>query len=392
MPLPESICVIMSPRELRANRIVLMLKTLARQGVKLDIHLCTCSALSADEDYQTTKGYLPHRLHIGRGVYSIPLIGVFLFLFWGIFWQTRDHIKRREMVMLGHYTNLPVALWCKLFYRKRVWYDVRDMMVYYVSPNYPAALGPLLGCWERLFMPWVDLVTSVDSAGGFWIKRYQAMGKATQVIYNVPSWEGLDAEVVARRIEARDLAGAIDIVIAGAITEHQGIEALLQGIALWGRPCRLHLVGMIHPGLARRLEALADQGETACAVVTHPWLTYTELVDTISHYHLGVMSKNPTSGQYGLLANGNARKVFTYMQAGLPVLSPRYRSVARLVDDEGVGMRVDVSDPADIAKGLRHILEDAQEYRAMARRGLELVRLRYNWELESQKLRDFLAS
>lgn len=391
MPLPQRICAIMSPRELRANRIVLMLRYLAEQGVKVDIHICASPGLISS-DYQTTSKSLPHRLHMARGIYTIPVLGLLLFLLWGIFWINRQYIKRSEMVMISHYTFLPVAFWSKVIFKKRIWYDVRDMMVYYVSPNYPAALGSLLGIWERLFMPWVDLVTSVDSHRNFWIQRYRNMGKPTEVIYNVPSLVGVDAEAIAHSIATKDLDGPLDVVVVGAITDDQGIGQLMQVLADLGRPCRLYLYGMIHPALKRRLAAEAASGDAACQVFTLPWIPYIDLVNAISRYHIGVMLKNPGAGQYGLLANGNARKIFTYMQAGLPVLVPRFKSVALFIEQEQVGFRVDVSDPQDIARGLREIMADATQYRCMAARGLHLIEDKYNWEGECRKLVRFLQS
>lgn len=391
MALPKSICMVISPRDLRANRVVQMAQYLMRRGVVVEVHACTTLG-QLPADYHNFKDALPHTLHVLDGIYNIPLLGAALFFLLGAFLRVRPHIKRSDMVMVCHYTFLPIACWSKLLMAKTTWYDVRDMMAYYVSPNFPQFLGPLLGVWERLWLWGVDRVTTTDSHRGFWVQRYISQGKPSQVIYNVPSIQGIDPVAMREQVAARDLSGPLDLVIAGGITADQGIGEILKAVELFGRPCRLHLIGMIHPALREQIEQAITSGQVPCEVVFEPWLSYVELVSKISRFHLGIMSKNPRAGQYGMLARGNARKIFTYMQAGLPVMAPRYKSVAIHVEEEGYGVRVDTSDTNDIAKGLHAIFDDHQEYRQMAYRGIEAIARQYNWENECDKLERFLNS
>ena len=75
-------------------------------------------------------------------------------------------------------------------------------------------------------------------------------------------------------------------------------------------------------------------------------------------------------------------KFWESLTAGTPVVLGRDLEVMRaIVEAEGIGAIADPADPADLARGLRAVLEASPEDRAAMRsRALEAARERYNWE------------
>jgi glycosyltransferase involved in cell wall biosynthesis len=63
---------------------------------------------------------------------------------------------------------------------------------------------------------------------------------------------------------------------------------------------------------------------------------------------------------------------------GVPVVQPRHGSFPELIDATGGGVLVEPGDPADLARGLRLLLDDPAEREKLGRRGKEAVHQRFH--------------
>jgi glycosyltransferase involved in cell wall biosynthesis len=63
---------------------------------------------------------------------------------------------------------------------------------------------------------------------------------------------------------------------------------------------------------------------------------------------------------------------------GVPVVQPRHGSFPELIEATGGGILVEPDDPADLARGLRQLLDDAAQREKLGRRGREAVHERFH--------------
>jgi len=85
-------------------------------------------------------------------------------------------------------------------------------------------------------------------------------------------------------------------------------------------------------------------------------------------------------------------KFFEYMAAGLPVVASDFPAWKRLIADQGVGLCVDPEDPNAIGAALDWLKAHPDKAWKMGARGRKLIKEKYNWEREGEKLIAFYLS
>jgi glycosyltransferase involved in cell wall biosynthesis len=63
---------------------------------------------------------------------------------------------------------------------------------------------------------------------------------------------------------------------------------------------------------------------------------------------------------------------------GVPVVQPRHGSFPELIEATNGGLLVNPGDPADLARGLRQLLEDRSHREELGRKGKEAVHQRFH--------------
>jgi glycosyltransferase involved in cell wall biosynthesis len=69
---------------------------------------------------------------------------------------------------------------------------------------------------------------------------------------------------------------------------------------------------------------------------------------------------------------------------GVPVVQPRHGSFPELVEKTGGGLLVNPEDPADLARGLRQLLDNPAQRQEMGRKGKEAVHQHHNADMMAQ--------
>jgi len=91
-----------------------------------------------------------------------------------------------------------------------------------------------------------------------------------------------------------------------------------------------------------------------------------------------------------------ANKLFDYWNAGLPVVASDVPPMRRVLSECDGGILVPPGDPRGLARGMLEVLHASDETRLrMASSGRELVKTRYNWDVDGARLvgavRDILS-
>jgi glycosyltransferase involved in cell wall biosynthesis len=175
------------------------------------------------------------------------------------------------------------------------------------------------------------------------------------------------------------------LVYVGGVGESKGSAIMMRASELVRQKfpsAQLILIGPpIDSGDDEKERNAAGHG----AVRRIAWLPYDQMLAYLHVAHVGLALYQPGL-HYPLLSRGNARKVFSYMQAGLPVVVSNFGEIGRVVREEGCGILVDSTQPGEVADAIIKILSEpplANQMRARARQAIEE---KYNWDLEERKM------
>jgi len=148
-------------------------------------------------------------------------------------------------------------------------------------------------------------------------------------------------------------------------------------------PCRLRVSGWLGTNnqeyldkLKERLKAwgLGDQVEHVDAPDHESKVRFLQGLDVLS---VPTTYREP-KGLYVLEALAN----------GVPVVQPRHGSFPELIEATGGGLLVNPDDPADLARGLRQLLDDPAHRAELGRKGKEAVQQRFNADVMAERTLD----
>jgi glycosyltransferase involved in cell wall biosynthesis len=114
---------------------------------------------------------------------------------------------------------------------------------------------------------------------------------------------------------------------------------------------------------------------------------FTEMADLMRSSRLGFVLY-PDDVNY---ASRIPIRIFEYMAAGVPFVASNHPTTSMFVADREVAVLVDAGDPSAFAEGLSALIDDPERQERMSRIGPELVRSEFNWEHESERLRQLYA-
>lgn len=294
------------------------------------------------------------------------------------------------MVVATHVFHLPLAwrFWSVIWL-----YDVAE----YFSLSISAYFGPLrllirpfIYLFEGLGILRMRAVIGVDSRRG-WFKKYlKRFNSRVWILPNVPA-RADDPTLEEIRACAVEYDNRRVICYVGGIMERKGLDVALTALLIVKEKFPNVLLLLIGPlrGLATQLNTeLARRGlEKNVRIIG--FVPYREMLARIAGADVGIALYQPhlLYQKVGML---NARKIFTYMQAGLCVIAPRFGEIGLSVSTSSCGFLVETGKPADVAEALERIFSNKDLCADLKNNSRRAFEQKYNWELTSEQLKLWL--
>lgn len=276
---------------------------------------------------------------------------------------------------------IPVALTLRLMTKAKIIYDIHEdypqlMLSKSWLPKVLRGIASLLMYgMVRVVIRCVDTVVVPTEALA---ERFQTE-KRTVTVHNYPSLELFQKESEPK------LAPVFDIIHVGTILKSRLSFMLSVGIELkkMGYDFKWCILG-IYPETKlwaeKRLGELNDNlRENFVFIESVP---HDEVAEYIRRSKIGINHHPPERRFLVALP----LKVFEYMACGLPVVSSDLPPIRECLAGCNCAILIKPNDTAQFARAIIALLEDPKRASQMGEAGRQLIRERYNWSREEEKL------
>jgi glycosyltransferase involved in cell wall biosynthesis len=315
-------------------------------------------------------------------------------ILWFRQWKLLTEIKT-ELVLVGHFFLLPLALLWRLRHRRRpikIVYDViEDFPAHFSSYARPFGdlVYPFLAFCENALASMCSGLLTVDSKGGKIENRLKRWNSNTVALWNVPSKSDdpclLDINQLKDNYSGRKI-----IAFVGVLMKNKGLHVAIRAASIVNRrhPDSLFLFIGIMQDDRSVIDQLVRMETAENHVRFLEWLPYNKMQAHLAHCHIGC-ALHQNDSYFDDLSAGNGRKFFAYMQAGLPIVGPEYGEVGRAIEIADCGVLVDTTDADEVAKTITLLLDDPVMARQYGQNGRRAFEENFNWEVESAKFDQF---
>ena len=312
----------------------------------------------------------------------------------GLYLRIRRTLKlldRYDAIVMTHFFLLPVATLIgtprpKIFYDAPEYY-CDDFLAYF--GKFGSSLRPLVRLVEKILIQPIDKIFTIDSNRGWLAEYYNRLGKPAQVIWNLPDKaEEADPAEVDRLEKIYNDRNVV--IYVGSIKFAKGIENILRAIPriVINYPEVLFLfVGEIQ-GKKDEISSLVEKIGVSKHVRFKDKMKYQEMMAyvSISKVGLAVLQR----GRNDLAGEGNCRKIFTYMQGGIPVLTTNVGQVGEFVSKNNIGVVIESDSIELLTEHVCNYLGSSEKCNMHGQNGRNKFESNYNWTNESFKfVREF---
>jgi glycosyltransferase involved in cell wall biosynthesis len=268
------------------------------------------------------------------------------------------------LLSMGSKLNLPIVLdlhgiWPEellaaeaIRVNSKEWYDLQGLMNYIVNN--------------------VDLTVALSDAMKEYVLSYYDV-ESSRVAVVPPGGRILLSEYDERPMPPR-------VVYAGIVSYRKHVDLFVRGmpyIKNWRSDVEFYIT--------KKGDLLTSIQKLAQSLKVHPtyfWFTdFEKTLEFLSSCHVGVLpSTIDTSARISMPS-----KLFDYLSVGLPVVANDVGGWTDIVKSNRVGM-VTRDDPRDFARGVSELLGAPSEMAECGRRGIELIKKAYNWDVSASLL------
>lgn len=279
--------------------------------------------------------------------------------------------------------TLPVAWLVAKRYGAKLVYDSHE---FYLEKNRLRPLGCvtrfLLRRIEAFLIQKANAVITVNESIADALSRRYGIKTPTVVMNAPPRTTRLTNGNVNLLREALHIKPDYHLLLyTGLLTFNRGLEKMIESLT-YLPDCYLVLMGYGTEMYKRRLLKVARRNGIESRVSFFGPVPSDEVTMYAAGADLGVAPiENSCLSYYYCSPN----KVFEYINAGLAVIASDFPELKKVIHQHNIGCTFNPSDPANIARAVRYIFEDAGRWRTMKQNTFAASQC-YNWENESEKL------
>ena len=382
----KKIILIDSQEDLEPRR-QLFLKTLLEEGYQVKALMWNRSAkrpITEEKD-----GILFERVNVKANYADLKSI----YKIWPVYYKFLMKMIKEDfdIILCGHFFLLPLAVAVGKIKNAKVVYDVMEYYIHNFFERVPKTikwLATVAYFIEDLLVKMSDGITTIPSYQNCLLERYKRYNANVEEIRNLPvSVNGNLIKEKSNSVKERDKFEKV-IIYTGTISEEWGILKLLESIVIVREQfpnIKLLIAGKVRKNYENVISDFVASKKLEDSVNFIGFIPYSELSVYLDMVTVGIVPMQPLP-KFELIGNGTSRKVFEYMNAGLPVVAPSFGEIAQAVKEENCGILVDSTKPEQIANAIIYLLKNPDKAKEMGERGKKAVREKYHWQLESQKL------
>lgn len=278
--------------------------------------------------------------------------------------------------------TLPIAWWVSRRSVSKLVYDSHELYVERNRPNSISKLRKQLTAEvERFLIRRSDASITVNKSIAQELAQRYGVQQPT-VVMNVPMYrKAQNIRIQSLRSELDIQASEKIIIYSGRVTFNRGLENLLRSLTMLPGH---HLVymGFVAQSYKETLLKLAIELEVESRFHFFGPVLSEAVVPHLQQADVGVAAiQNACLSYYYCSPN----KLFEYFAAGIPVAVSNFPELSALVTKYKVGSTFDPENPQDIARAIRHILEDELTYQVMTER-TQLVANDVTWAQQQEAL------
>lgn len=203
--------------------------------------------------------------------------------------------------------------------------------------------------------------------------------------YLVRNFPAIDEELMANAMEMDRRLEPPLLVYVGRVAKIRGAllyVELAKRLLERGYSFRMMIIGTYEENFGQHLKAKVRELNLQDTVTVTGHMDYREAMKLVSRAVIGLSILEPAPNFTVCLAG----KIVEYMMCGTPVLCSRFEHWQPYVEGEQTGIMVDPGNMDEIINVCEQMLSNPDELAAMGKRGMEVVRTKYNWDMEFNEL------
>lgn len=204
----------------------------------------------------------------------------------------------------------------------------------------------------------------------------------TAIVSNTPQLDKFKSDVIIKNSHIDTMMSRYSVIYTGGVQIGRGIQTVLDAIPEIIQYIPDFLFVVVGSGYASSIlkQKIKDKG-IGKYVLWVGWVNHYELFDYIKSCKVGIIPHFATDHVNTTIPN----KIFDYMGCGLPIITSDAIPLKRVLDEEQCGITFRSGDTMDLVKAVIEIYK-SKETLEYGKNGLEAVKNKYNWNVDSAKL------